>query len=167
MTNRASKEVLPTPRWTDPFRTYRADMDCMFDAFFGDRGLVAPRMGFGAPMAANGNGFIVPDIDITENDKEVSLTAELPGLDDKDVDLSVRNGLLTLKGEKKYEHVDDKDDVHVVERRFGSFQRSFRLPETVDAERIDAKFDKGVLRVVMPKKVEAVEPVKKIAIRAK
>ena len=166
MPNKAKKQALTTQGWNDPFQAYRAEMDRMFDAFFGDRGSVAPRMGFGVPAAANGRGFIVPDIDITENDKEVSLTAELPGLDEADVDLSVRNGMLTLKGEKKYEHVDDKDDVHMVERRFGSFQRSFRLPDAVDAERIDAKFDKGVLRVVMPKKAEAVEPVKKIAIKA-
>ena len=106
----------------------------------------------------------MPNVDIKESDKAVTLTAELPGIDEKDVDLSVRDGMLTLKGEKKYEHEEEKEDIHMVERRYGSFQRSFRLPDTVNADKIDAKFDKGVLRVVMPKTAQAASPVKKIAI---
>ncbi len=164
MTSKTSKETVPAPRWSDPFQAFRSEMDRVFDSFFGDRSLMPRLPGSEWPAMTGGNGFIVPSVDIKENDKEVTLSAELPGLDEDDVDLSVRNGLITLKGEKKYEHEDDKDDVHMVERRYGSFQRSFRLPDSVDADKIDAKFDKGVLRVVMPKKAQTATPVKKISI---
>ena len=163
--NEKSKQTgAVAPRWSDPFQAFRAEMDRMFDSYFGDRSPM-PRFPAGdLAKAGGGDGFIVPSVDIKESDKEVTLTAELPGMEEKDVDLSVHDGLITLKGEKKYEHVDDKDEVHMVERRYGSFQRSFRLPDSVDTDKIDAKFEKGVLRVVMPKKAEAVSPVKKIAI---
>jgi HSP20 family protein len=165
MSDMVKKESVPARRWSDPFQAFRSEMDHLFASFFGDRGLVAPRLG-GMPSPFNGDAIVVPSVDLAETDKEMTLTVELPGMEEKDVDLSVRNGMLTLKGEKKYEHEDEKEDLYMVERRYGSFQRSFRLPDTVDAEKIDAKFDKGVLRVVMPKKAEAVAPVKKIAIRA-
>jgi HSP20 family protein len=165
MSDMVKKESVPARRGNDPYQAFRSEMDHLFDSFFGDCGLVAPRLG-GMPSPFNGDAIVVPSVDLAETDKEMTLTVELPGMEEKDVNLSVRDGMLTLKGEKKYEHEDEKKDLYLVERRYGSFQRSFRLPDTVDADKIDARFDKGVLRVVIPKKAEAVAPVKKIAIRA-
>jgi HSP20 family molecular chaperone IbpA len=103
-------------------------------------------------------------IDVTENDEAITLTAELPGLAEEDVDLTVRDGVVTLKGEKKHERDEEKDNVHVTERSYGSFQRSMPVPDRVDASKISAKFDKGVLKVVMPKKPEAQSAARKIDI---
>ncbi|MFA7414312.1 MAG: Hsp20/alpha crystallin family protein [Rhizobium sp.] len=107
---------------------------------------------------------MAPSIDVAENDGAITLTAELPGISEKDVDISIQNGILTLKGEKKFEKKDDKDDYHVIERRYGSFQRSMRLPPSVNEDAVSAKFDKGVLTVTMPKKPGTAPAERKIAI---
>jgi HSP20 family protein len=109
-------------------------------------------------------GDLMPEIDVKENGKQMVLTAELPGMEEKDIDLSVRDGVLTLKGEKKMEKSEEKDDYRVMERRYGSFQRSFSLPESVKEDGIKANFDKGVLTITMPKKAEAKKSEKKIKI---
>jgi HSP20 family protein len=163
----AEKSLTPrTPsRFTDPFQALRAEMDRMFESVFGERGALWPTgLGAALPSLPAADGWVVPSVDITETDKEMTLTAELPGLEEKDVELSLRDGVLTLKGEKKLEHEEEKSEFHLLERRYGSFQRSFRLPDTVDAAKIDAKFDKGVLTVTMPKKAEAKAAARKIAI---
>ncbi len=104
------------------------------------------------------------DLDVRENDHELVFEAELPGMDEKDVQVSVRNGMLFLKNEKKSERDEKKDTYHLVERSYGSFERSFRLPEAADQENITADFDKGVLRVVVPKRPEAAKAEKTIPI---
>jgi HSP20 family protein len=106
-----------------------------------------------------------PAVDIAEHDKEYEVTAELPGMDEKDIDVKFADGALTIKGEKKEEKEEKKKDYYLSERRFGSFQRSFRVPEGVDADKIDASFKNGVLTVVLPKSVEAQKREKKIAIK--
>lgn len=143
------------------FDDFRKEMDDVISGFFGgQRGWPATSKAW-ATMPA---GVVNPAIDVTENDDSITLTAELPGLAEEDVDLTVREGVLTLKGEKKHERDEDKDNVHVTERSYGSFQRTMPVPDRVDADRISAKFDKGVLKVVMPKKAEAVSAARKIAI---
>ena len=107
---------------------------------------------------------IAPDIDVRENDQEIVLEVELPGVDEKDVTVSLREGVLSLKGEKKSQREEKKDAYHVVERSYGSFERSFRLPDAVDDDQVTASFDKGVLRILVPKKPEAVKSEKKIPI---
>jgi HSP20 family protein len=106
-----------------------------------------------------------PAVDIAERDREYEIIAELPGMEEKDIDVKFADGVLTVKGEKKEEKEEKKKDYYLSERRFGSFQRSFRVPEGVDADKIDASFKNGVLTVVLPKSAEAQKREKKIAIK--
>jgi HSP20 family protein len=116
------------------------------------------------PSGARGFG-LTPSMDVKETDKEITIEAELPGLDEEDVSLTIQNGVLTIEGEKKLEHEEDKEDYHVMERRYGSFQRSLRIPDTVNEDKIEARFDKGVLKVVLPKRPEAASEQRKIEIK--
>ena len=147
-------------RYRDPFADMRAEMDRLFDTFLG-------RSFFGRPApsgSAEPATTLAPNVDIRENDKEIIVEAELPGIDEKDIQLSVRGGVLSLKGEKKSERDEKKDTYHVIERGFGSFERSFELPDSADQDQIKADFNKGVLRVVIPKRAEAAKAEKKIPI---
>ena len=85
-------------------------------------------------------------LDVTETDKEIVVEAELPGIDEKDVSLALQDGVLTIRGEKKHEHDEEKENYRVMERRYGSFQRSVRLPDTVDEDKVEASFNNGVLK---------------------
>lgn len=110
----------------------------------------------------------LPPTDITENELELTLTAELPGLERKDVEISIQDGMLLLKGEKAEERKEgDEKRYHLFERTYGSFQRAFTLPRSVDASKITAEFEKGVLKVHMPKTAEAQAKTRKIEIAAK
>jgi HSP20 family protein len=148
------------PRYRDPFADMRTEMDRVFDSFLG-RSLFGRPAAFGRTEAAT---TVAPDIDISENDKEIILEAELPGIDEKDVEVIIRDGVLSLKGEKKSGRDEKKDNYHLIERSYGSFERSFRLPDSADEAQIKADFNKGVLRVVVPKRAEAVKAEKKIPI---
>ena len=106
----------------------------------------------------------MPSTDVRESESELVVEAELPGLDEKDVSVTLKEGMLTLQGEKKSEREEKKDDYHLMERSYGSFQRSFRVPDTIDADKVKATFDKGVLKVTMPKHAEAVKAEKRIPI---
>ena len=108
----------------------------------------------------------VPAVDVAEHDKAYEITAELPGLDEKNINVQVSNGVLTIKGEKTEEKEEKKKDYHLSERRYGSFRRSFRLPDGVDADKIDAKFQKGVLTLTLPKTAETQSQQKKIQIKS-
>ncbi len=110
----------------------------------------------------------MPPTDIIESDLELTLTAELPGLERKDIDISVEEGVLTLRGEKFEEKKEEEEKkYHLFERTYGSFQRSFTLPKTVDAAKITAEFEKGVLKVHLPKTAEAKTKGRKIEIAVK
>lgn len=106
----------------------------------------------------------VPAVDITENKEVVRITTELPGVRPEDVKLSVENSILTIRGEKRSTHEEKTDRMHRYERQYGSFERTFALPSTVDVDRIEARYDNGVLTVELPK-VEKAKP-KQIEIRA-
>ncbi len=106
-------------------------------------------------------------MDIRENGSEIVIEAELPGMEEKDIDVSLKNGMLTIKGEKRSEEEKKEDDYHLTERRYGSFQRSFRVPDTVNEDKIDAHLEKGVLHVKMAKKPEAAGTAKKISVAQK
>ncbi|MEE9139287.1 MAG: Hsp20/alpha crystallin family protein, partial [Alphaproteobacteria bacterium] len=112
-------------------------------------------------------GAPTPRVDITENEKEITVSAELPGLDEKDIGVVLSDDMLTIKGEKREEEEEKRKGYYVMERRYGSFQRSFRLPETVDRDRIDAAFERGILTIHMPKTAKAKTAEKKIKIKAK
>lgn len=107
----------------------------------------------------------MPSMDVKETDKEISIEAELPGLDEKDLSLTMQNGVLTIEGEKKLEHEEEKENYHVMERRYGGFHRSLRIPDTVNEDKIEARFDKGVLKVVLPKRPEVAAEHRKIEIK--
>ncbi|MFZ2102106.1 MAG: Hsp20/alpha crystallin family protein [Oricola sp.] len=157
----SKKSNVPSMWPSGGFDDFRKEMDDLISGFFGgERRWPAPTKAWAGLPA----GIVNPAIDVTENDEAITLTAELPGLAEEDVDLTVREGVMTLKGEKKHERDEEKDNVHVTERSYGSFQRSMPVPDRVDADKISAKFDKGVLKVVMPKKAEAVAAARKISI---
>ena len=109
--------------------------------------------------------MMTPTLDVKENEKEIVVKADLPGMDEKDINLTIHNGVLSLRGEKKSEHTDQRDNYHVMERSYGSFQRSIRLPETIDEDKAEARFDKGVLTITLPKRPEMVGAQKKIEIK--
>jgi len=150
----------PAQRYRDPFAEMRAEMDRLFDRFLGGSFFGRPAPSGSAEQAVT----LAPNIDIRENDKEIIVEAELPGIDEKDIQVTVRDGVLSLKGEKKSERDEKKDTYHVIERSYGSFERSFALPDSADQDQIKADFNKGVLRVVIPKRAEAAKAEKKIPI---
>jgi HSP20 family protein len=152
----------PAARPRDIFSAMRDDMDRLFERF--EHGWPRwPSM----PAAALGGAqqrLAVPDLDIRESANAITIEAELPGVDEKDVTVTLANGILTIKGEKKQEREEKGESYHVTERSFGSFERSIRLPDTIDDANIEAKFDKGVLKVTAAKKPEAVQSERKIEI---
>jgi HSP20 family protein len=97
----------------------------------------------------------VPAVDIYEDEKKVMLKLEVPGIDEKDLDVSVENNTLTVKGERKFESEEKEENFHRIERRYGSFYRAFTLPSTVDTEHVQAKYNAGVLKLELLKKPEA------------
>ena len=107
----------------------------------------------------------MPAMDIVETAKELTVTAELPGMDQKDVDVSVEHGVLTIRGEKTDEREHEDKKTYLYERNYGAFQRSFMLPTTVAADKVAAEFDKGVLKVHLPKDGEAKPKGRKIEIK--
>ena len=115
-------------RYRDPFSEMRAEMDRLFDSFLGQGFFGRPAL-FGR---AEATATVAPDIDIRENDKEIVFEVELPGIDEKNVEVVFRNGVLLLRGEKKSERDEKQDTYHLVERSYGSFERSFELPDSAD-----------------------------------
>jgi HSP20 family protein len=157
-----TKDNLPASRSSGMFDDFRKEMDRMMERFFGDAATTAAaRTGFPSLTTV---GAVRPAIDITENDTAITLTAELPGMSEEEVDLTVSDGILTLKGEKNVSHESKQDHSVVIERNYGSFYRSFPLPDQVDQDAIAAKFDKGVLTVTMPKKPGAAKTERKIKV---
>jgi len=108
----------------------------------------------------------VPAVDATEDEHAYRITAEIPGMTEKDVEVKLSDGMITIAGEKREEKEQKDKNYPVSERRYGSFQRSFALPDTVDRDKIDARFAKGVLTLTLPKKPEAVKQQKKIEVKA-
>lgn len=149
------RSLLPASRRSDDtFLSLRQEMNRLFDDAF--RGLPG--------FASNDKVVLAPSIDLKETDKAVEVQAELPGVDQKDVDVTYANGVLTIKGEKKAEKEESKAGYHFTERSYGSFLRSFSIDD-VDADKIQANFDKGVLRITLPKTPAAAAKTKKIEIR--
>ena len=135
---------MPITRW-DPFRevvTMQNRLNSLFrDLNDGD-----------SPMTT---AAFVPAVDIYEDEKKVMLKLEVPGIEEKDLDVSVENNTLTVKGERKFESEEKEENFHRIERRYGSFFRAFTLPSTVDTEHVQAKYNAGVLKLELLKKPEA------------
>jgi HSP20 family protein len=147
----------------DIWQSFRSEMDRLFDRF----GFPSLRRMFDMePSWRSGSSFSfsVPAIDMSEDEKVYKISAELPGIDAKDIDVSVSGDMLVLKGEKRQEEKDK--NYHFSERTYGSFQRSFQLPSSVDRDKVAADFSKGVLTITLPKLAEAQKPVKKIAVKS-
>jgi len=131
----------------DPFRdlrTLQEEVNRLFSTnltrSFGEEGI--------------GRGAWSPSVDIYENKDQIVLEAELPGMNREDFDLSIENNVITLRGERNFEKKEENDNYHRVERSYGSFTRSFTLPQTVSAEGAIAEYQNGVLRVTLPKREE-------------
>ena len=161
------KGIQRAPAEWSPFANLRREFDRMLEDFpWGWRRPLA-RSAFDVEPFWRGFAGVgaVPAVDIAEKDKEYEITAELPGMDESNIDVKFADGLLTIKGEKKEEKEEKNKDYYLSERRYGSFQRSFPVPESVDANKIEAKFVNGVLTVKLPKSPEAQKNEKKIAIK--
>lgn len=118
----------------------------------------------------NGRSDVVgkfgPSTDVTETDKSVDVSIELPGMTEKDIDISLSSNAITIRGEKKIEHEEERKGVYMSERSYGSFYRTVPLPAGVDADKADATFKNGVLNVSLPKTAEAQAKVKRIPVKA-
>jgi HSP20 family protein len=165
VTVKTDKTATPAPQTWQPFDSLRREVDRLFDDF--NRGVWTPFVdsSFAEPLRrAFTQG--VPAVDVTESEKTYEVTAELPGLDEKNIQVTIDDSGLTIKGEKSEESEEKKKDYYVQERRFGSYERSFRLPDNVDADKVEAKFKNGVLTVTLPKSAKAQAAQKTITVKA-
>ena len=144
--------LIPTGRDTaaafHPFLSLQREVDRLFEDF--GRGF--PSM---PVFGGNGSSGLLPSMDVTETDKEIEITAELPGLEDKDVQINLSDNLLTIRGEKKAEKEEKDKNYRMVERSYGAFERTIALPEGVKADDIKATIARGVLTVKVPKPAPA------------
>ncbi len=149
-------------RADNPVYSLQQEMNRLFDDFFSADFGLTPFKGFGL---SEGFGAFNPSIDVTENDKEIKVSAELPGLSEDDIEVSLSGDTLTISGEKKAEKEDKGKNYYKMERSYGSFRRVIPLPCEVETDKVNAAFKKGVLNIVLPKTPQAQKAVKKIAIK--
>jgi HSP20 family protein len=139
------KSLIPVSRdrstFASPFISLQREIDRLFDDF--TRGFPT--------LADTGPAKLMPSIDVTETDTEIEITAELPGLEEKDVQINLSDNLRTIRGEKKAEREQKDKNYRIVERSFGSSERTLELPEGINADAIKANLSKGVLKVTVPK----------------
>jgi len=150
-----------------PFESLRREVDRLFEDFQ----LGSWRLPFGGGLFDGqplwrGEVGKAPAVDIVDTDKAYEITAELPGMDESNIDVKFSDGTLTIKGEKRDDKEEKKKGYYLSERRYGAFQRSFGVPDGVDADKIEANFKNGVLTVTLPKTSQAQKSEKKIAIKA-
>jgi len=146
----------------DPFRNMRRDMDRLFDEMWKGFG------GGNAMPAVFAGGDAAPRIDVKETATGIEVSAELPGVDEKDIEVELQDDVLTIRGEKKVEmeEGDKEKGYHVMERSYGSFARSVALPYSAEPDKVSADFSKGVLKVVVPRPAEITAKTKKIEVKA-
>ncbi|MBN8828591.1 MAG: Hsp20/alpha crystallin family protein [Sphingobacteriia bacterium] len=139
-----------------PLSSLQKEMDKLFDDF---------SKRFYSPLSSSTSFF--PSVDVSETDKEIKIAAELPGIDEKDIELTLDNGLLTIKGKKEIVREEKEESYHIIERSKGNFFRSFQLPyNSITDKDLEAKFKKGVLNIIIKKPKEQINNSKKIAIKA-
>jgi HSP20 family protein len=156
------KKTAPVPAAPDAWRSFRSEMDRVFDRFSSGFGFAPFGRIFDA-VPVQRTEVPLPAVDVTEDDAGYTITAELPGLEEKDVEVTLADDVLTIKGEKSAESEKKEKNYYLAERGYGSFQRSFALPEDVDREKVAARVAKGVLTVTVPK----VAPAQKKTIEVK
>jgi HSP20 family protein len=132
-------------RW-EPFREFSTLQDRMNRLF---------RESFEGQEQSLTTASFAPAVDVYEDEHNVTLKIEVPGIEEKDIDIRIENNVLTLHGERKIEKEEKEENYRRVERQYGSFTRTFTLPNTVDTENVQANYDKGVLKIGLPKKAEA------------
>jgi len=163
------KKTAPAPATTDSWRSFRTEMDRLMDRFAGGFGLPSLRRMFDMAPPFGADTVLAmpaPAMDVTEDDAGYRLTAELPGMDETDIEVVLTDGMLTIKGEKKLEKEEKDKDYYLSERSYGVFRRSFALPEGVDRDKVGAAFAKGVLTVTLPKTAAAKTEPTKIEVKA-
>lgn len=145
----------------DPFLSLHREMNRLFDDVL---------RGSGAPLPSQGQGqggasLLMPHMDVTETEKDIRVTAELPGVTENDIEVTLEDDVLTIRGEKRFERQEEKENVHFTERSFGTFQRAVRLPFPADPEQVQARFENGVLTVTLPK-TQAQERTRRIQVQS-
>ena len=151
------KKQVPVKHDDDsPYTELRHDIDSLFDAF---------SSGFDTDFFRRGRGVFTPKADVREGEKDIRISIELPGMDEKDLDVSLSRDMLTIKGEKKEEQEDKGKDYYRLERLYGSFSRTIPLPVEVESDKIEAYFKKGVLLITLPKSAKAAAGAKRISIK--
>ncbi|MGF6092674.1 Hsp20/alpha crystallin family protein [Pseudomonas sp. 18173] len=166
--DKASQHPVSTDFWR-PLEKLRQQVDHLFEDFHHGSSLSPFSRGLFDVEPYWRRHFIshrLPAVDITEEDKSFEITAELPGMDQKNIEIKLSNGSLIIKGEKKEDKEEKRKGYHLSERHYGSFERVFNLPKGVDAEKIEASFSKGVLSISLPKKPEAMKADKVVPIKA-
>jgi HSP20 family protein len=154
------RDMMPSKRQDDdPLYALQQDMNRIFDDFFANFPLSAG-VGLSGRL-----GEFSPSIDIKESEREVTIKVELPGVDEKDIDVALTNDMLTIEGEKKEEKEEKGKGYYHAERTYGSFRRMLQLPAGIDSKKAEASFKKGVLTIKVPKTEEAKSKVQKIAIK--
>ncbi len=153
------KKNVPVRRedWVSPFYSLQKEINRIFDNFFNE---LTPSRFFGDSF-----GSFVPSVDVKEKDDEFVVTVELPGMDAKDVDISISDDILTLRGEKKEEKEEKEGNYYRRECSYGSFHRDIPLPAEVEPDKVEAEFKRGVLTVHLPKKPESQRKAKKIQVK--
>jgi len=149
----AIKTLLPSARVSRP---WRSPFDNLFEASFGADSRLP---------VLSGNAAFAPRIDVKEDDVSYEISAELPGLEEKDIELSVSDGALVLRGEKSDASEEKEGKYFRQERIYGRFERAFHLPDGVEADKIEAKFKNGVLAIRLPKKEEAKKVVRQVEVK--
>jgi HSP20 family protein len=149
-----------------PFENLRREIDRLFEDFDGGFWRSPLSRSFFDVAPGNGGWDAMPAVDVAETDKAYDIKAELPGMDEKNIEVKFANGLLTIKGEKQADKEEKNKDYYRRERSFGAFERTFQVPDEVDADNIAASFKNGVLTITLPKRADAQKAAKKIEVKA-
>ncbi len=144
---------------SDPFTSLRRGMDRLFDQVMG---------GFGLPAPFNAPGLLSPKVDVAETPAGLEVTAELPGIEPKDVTVELADGVLTLRAERSAERKEEDKEKrwHIVERQSGTYLRRFALPFDCEPEKVEARFDKGVLHIAIPRPAESKPQARRVEIKS-
>jgi len=154
--HKTQKITKPFDAPREPFLALRQEMDHLFDSFFNGNALISHEHDWSASMAK---------LDVTDGESELTITAELPGLEEKDVDVNVSGDLLSIEGEKREESEKKDGEITYRERSYGRFSRTIRLPFSVKDQKIDATFDKGVLTIRLEKPAEQQKTIKHVEVK--
>lgn len=165
-----AREASPPARWTPwpSYQEFRREIDRLFEDF--DRSFLHPLLHRPfvdtEPFWRRESSLVpAPAVDVVEHDKEFVLSAELPGMDEHSIEVKIANGVLTIRGEKCETRKKEKGNSCLSERRYGAFERSFRIPDSVESEKIDASFRNGVLTMTLPKSAAAQNSERKITVK--